>query len=428
MPLASSVPAWRWRPERDALLAEAHARPYTPLVAPALVDRIASVSGEDGAREDRAHMAALCRKLGQAEPGPESKWCVLDAGGWRLRWERHTEFSTWTFFRPAPRAGLFTGQALDLAPQDWLQSFPGEVLVAVRLEVRPASDRQQAADLFDVGAIGAVLADGALEVITDFRADSAGMTRLLLLDGVGDAPLVGRVTQSLLEIETYRLTALLAFPVAGEAGAELTRIERRAGELAGELTRDADPAHDRVLLERLATLAGETEALIARTSFRFGAAAAYHELVRDRIERLRETRVDGRPTIGEFMQRRLDPAMRTCRAVEERQRTAIDRIARMAAMLDTRVQVAAEATSAALLASMDRRAGTQLRLQQTVEGLSTAAISYYALSLLAYPLKSLETVWPAMNAAVATGLLAPIVVVSVWSTLRRWRETLTTDG
>lgn len=428
MASASSVPSWRWRPERDALLAEAHARPYTPLACPALVDRIASISGEGGAQADRAHMAALCRKLAQPEPGPDAKWCVLDAGGWRLRWERHTEFSTWTFFRPAPRSGLFTAQALDLAPQEWLNGFPGEVLVAVRLEVRPTAERALAADVFDAGAIGALLADGAMEVLTDFRADPQGLTRFLLLDGVGDASLTGRVTQTLLEIETYRLTALLAFPLAGEAGAELTRIERKAGDLAGELTQDADPVTDRRLLERLAALAGETEALIARTTFRFGAGAAYHELVRDRIERLRESRVDGRLTIGEFMQRRLDPAMRTCRAVEERQRTAIDRIARMAAMLDTRVQVAAEATSAALLESMDRRAGAQLRLQQTVEGLSTAAISYYALSLLVYPLKSLESVWPALDATIATGVLAPVVVFAVWATLRRWRKTLTREG
>lgn len=428
MASASSVPGWRWRPERDALLAEAHARPYTPLTAPALVDRIASISGEGGAAADRTHMAALCRKLGQPEPGPDAKWSVLDAGTWRLRWERHTEFSTWTFFRPVARSGLFAAQALDVAPQDWLRQFPGEVLVAVRLEVRSAEDRPKAADVFETGATGALLADGAIEAATDFRTDALGFTRFLVLDSVEDPWVVGRLVQTLLEIETYRLMAMLAFPLAGEAGAELTRIERAAADLAGQMGREADPDHDRLLLEQLASLAWETEALIGRTSFRFGAAAAYHELIRDRIERLREFRVEGRPTLGEFMQRRLDPAMRTCRAVADRQRAAIDRIARMAGLLDTRVQVAAEATSAQLLASMDRRAAAQLRLQQTVEGLSTAAISYYALGLLAYPLKSLERAWDGFDAGLAIGLLAPFVVVAVWALLNRWRKTLTGDG
>ncbi len=93
-------------------------------------------------------------------------------------------------------------------------------------------------------------------------------------------------------------------------------------------------------------------------------------------------------------------------------------------MLNTRVEVAAEATSAALLASMDRRAGQQLRLQQTVEGLSTAAIAYYAVSLLVYPLKALEKHWPSLHSAIAAGILAPFVVVGVWFWLKRRRGSL----
>jgi uncharacterized membrane-anchored protein len=222
--------------------------------------------------------------------------------------------------------------------------------------------------------------------------------------------------------------ALLAFPAAGEAAAVLGGIERTAAELAAQLAQDADPDADRLLLARLATLAGEAEALIGRTSFRFRAAAAYHGLVRERIERLREQRLDGLPTIGEFMQRRLEPAMRTCDAVAERQRAAIDRIARMAQMLNTRVEVAAETTSAALLASMDRRADLQLRLQQTVEGISAAAIAYYAVGLLLYPLKALEKLQPAFDATVAAGVLAPVILVVVWLALSRWRARLASDA
>ncbi len=415
--------SWRYHPARDALLAEAHARPSTPLLAPALVSRIATLSGEAGAEADRGHMAALCRRLGQPEPGPDSRWCVVDAGSWRLRWERHTEVSTWTFFRSAG-AAPFAETAMDLAPRDWLAGWPGQVLVATRLEVRPASEFDRTLALFGGEGVGARLADGGDAAVTDFRTDALGMTRFVLLDGSGDAALTGRLVQTLLEIETYRLMALLAFPVAGEATTALTDIEARAATLATQLAEESDPEADRQLLGRLATVAGETEALIGRTSFRFGAAAAYHGIVRERIERLREQHIEGLPTIGEFMQRRLDPAMRTCDAVAERQRATIDRIARMAQMLNTRVEVAAEATSAALLASMDRRAGQQLRLQQTVEGLSTAAIAYYAVSLLVYPLKALEKHWPSLNSAIAAGILAPFVVVGVWFWLKRRRGSL----
>lgn len=428
MTAASGVSAnWRYHPQRDSLLAEAHARPFTPLVGPALVTRIATLSGEAGESGDRGHMAALCRRLGQAEPGPTARWCVLDAGTWRLRWERHTELSTWTFFRTPAGSTPFAETALDMVPIDWLGAWPGDVLVATRLEVWSHVDERAAAALFGVEVAGARLADDKAIVLTDFRTDAEGMTRFLLLSDVGDDALTGRLVQNLLEIETYRLMALLAFPVAGEAASMLSRIEATAAELAHRLAEDADPDADRLLLDRLAALAGETEALIGRTSFRFDAAAAYHGLVRERIDRLREAHIEGLLTLGEFMQRRLDPAMRTCDAVAERQRATINRIARMTQMLNTRVEVAAEATSAALLASMDRRAGAQLRLQQAVEGLSTVAIAYYAVALLSFPLKGIEHVWKEFDATLGAGILAPFVVIGVWMGLRAWRARLTED-
>ena len=425
---ASTATGWRFHPQRDALLAEAHARPFTPLTGPALVTRIATLSGQDGEAADRAHMAALYRRLGQPEPGPTARWAVVDGGSWRLRWERHTELSTWTGFRTPTGTTAFDETALDLIPQDWLAAFPGEVLVATRLEVWPAVDPAAAAAMFGVEVVGSRLADDAAIAFTDFRPDGRGMTRLLMIAHAGDASQTGRLAQSLLEIETYRMMALLAFPVAGQTGRELAAIESRAGELAEKLTEEGDPEADRRLLDELSVLAGETEALIGRTGFRFDAAAAYHRIVRERIDMLREAHINGLLTLGEFMQRRLDPAMRTCDAVAERQRAAIGRIARMAQMLNTRVEVAAEATSAALLASMDRRAGAALKLQQTVEGLSTVAISYYAVALLGFPLKAVEASRPGFDATIATGLAAPFVVAAVWFWLRSFRRRLTSDG
>jgi len=369
-------------------------------------------------------MASLCRRVGQPEPGPAARWCALDAGDWRLRWERHTELSTWTFFRPPGGTTPFVETALGMVPEDWLSSLPGEVLVATRLEVWPEVDERAAAALFGLEVVGARLADGSAIALTDFRTDAQGMTRYLMLAHAGDAALTGRLVQSLLEIETYRMLALLAFPVAGQTGHALSAIETTAAELAHKLAEDADPEADRLLLDRLAALAGETEALIGRTSFRFDAAAAYHGIVRERIEMLREHRIEGLLTLSEFMQRRLDPAMRTCDAVAERQRATIGRIARMAQMLNTRVEVAAEATSAALLASMDRRAGTSLKLQRAVEGLSTVAIAYYAAGLLGFPLKALEHVWQRFDATVAQGLVAPVLAVTVWLGLSAWRKGL----
>ena len=418
---------WRYHPERDRLLAEAHARPFTPLKAPMLATRIATLSGQDGAVSDRSHMTALCRSLGRSEPGPDARWCVLDAGKWRLRWERHTEFSTWTFFRSPDGDNLMLEKASDAAPKDWIDALPGEVLVATNLVVISKDSSQTAALIARHDSIGAIVLEDAARVFTDLRPDPDRMTSYLLVMSRSDDQLAGRLALSLLEIETYRMMALLAFPLAGEATELLTGIEAEAGHLASQLSQTADADADRALLARLATLAGETEALSARTSFRFGAATAYHEIVLDRIETIQEMRISGLQTLGEFMERRLAPAMRTCDTVARRQQAAIERIARTEQMLNTRVEVATEATNVKLLESMDSRAKIQLRLQGAVEGFSVFAIAYYALSLASYPLKAIEKTVKGFDATLAAGVLAPILLIIAWGTLKQFRKRANND-
>jgi uncharacterized membrane-anchored protein len=227
--------------------------------------------------------------------------------------------------------------------------------------------------------------------------------------------------QRLFEIETYRLMALLAFPLTEPASQALARLEQESATAALEVCNIGDVEADRALLNRLAVLAGEAQALLGRTNFRFSAARAYYGLVQERIAQLREARQEGRPTIAEFMERRLAPAMRTCTAVEERLQDVIAHISTTSQLLSTRVDVAAEATNGRLLASMDRRARLQLRLQQTVEGLSVAAISYYALGLLNYLFKAVEEFWTAFDPTIATGISAPLVILAVWRALHRVR-------
>lgn len=417
--------AWRYAKQRDALLAEAHARPSTPLAAPALAARIVTMSGETGQATDREHMAALCRKVGAPEPGPEARWCVLEAGTWRVRWERHTEVSTWSFYRAAGRGDItrFTETALDMVPHDWLSALPGEVLAAAHAAVVPAAARGSEPMTDDT--IAASVADGAAQLFTDFRAGPDGFIRFLVVEAQPDPALAGRIVQQLFEIETYRLMALLAFPLAGEAAAALTRLEAEAESAAVQVQEEGGVEADRALLNRLASLAGEAQALSARTRYRFAAARAYYGIVLERIQQLREQRIEGRPTIFEFMERRLAPAMRTCAAVAEREQGVIAHLARTSQLLNTRVEVAAEVTNANLLRSMDERARLQLRLQETVEGLSVAAIAYYSIGLLGYLFKAIEHQRPGFDATVATGIAVPVVIGLVWWVLRRIRARAT---
>lgn len=408
-----------FHPLRDRLLAEVHARPSTPIEAPMMVTRLAAVSGVEGAEADRAHMASLCAAIGQAGPREGMRWWVLDADAWQLRWERHSEFSSWTLLQ-RPLAGAEATPA-DVLPSDWLDALPGPLLVYTRVRLR-RGHHSHAAPSERQDVIGARLMDGAATLLTDLKPDASGATLFDVVLHQDDPVLAGRLTLMLLEIETYRLMALLAFPVAGEAAAQVAQMEAEAGVLAARIAEEPGVESDRALLAQLVALSGRTEGLSASTTFRFGAGAAYHQIVHDRIESLAETPIPGLQTIEAFMERRLAPAMRTCVSVAAREAALLDRIARAGQMLNTRIELVTQAINADLLASMDRRASAQLKLQRTVEGLSVAAIAYYVVSLLGYVFHGVGELVPPLDSPVALAVAAPIVVAIIWLAGRRLRR------
>jgi uncharacterized membrane-anchored protein len=119
----------------------------------------------------------------------------------------------------------------------------------------------------------------------------------------------------------------------------------------------------------------------------------------------------------------MGPAMRTCQSVEQRQADLSEKLARAANLLRTRVDVELERQNQTLLESMDRRARLQLRLQQTVEGLSVAAVSYYVLGLIHYLAEGAAVAGAPIEPGVATALAVVPVVLGIWWLVRRIRRT-----
>ena len=116
-----------------------------------------------------------------------------------------------------------------------------------------------------------------------------------------------------------------------------------------------------------------------------------------------------------------DDCPNTCQALWDRQRDLAERLARAADLLRTRVEIELEEQNRALLRSMNSRARMQLRLQQTVEGLSVAAVSYYVVGLIAYLSEGTALFGLHLEkGSVAAAAVVP-VVLAVWWVVRRIR-------
>lgn len=420
----------RSHPQRAALAGEVHARPPLPLAAPARVLHFAMMVGAADGEAERAHLAVLSPR---SLPPPGAKHIAIPlADGTNLIWEKRTEFSTWTLYLNRDPGQSLLHPATDLPlPDEWLAKLPGQLMVAVDVAVQASTEPVPNAEflkrIFEGPTlVSSEIADGRATIWTDFFLGRDDVVRFILHDrGLSDAQR-GRAVMRMLEIETYRMMALLALPLAQQVAPRITALERNLAELAGRMV-DVARESEQILLREIAGLAAEIETLAVETPYRFGAARAYHALVERRIEELREARIEGLPTIGEFMERRLSPAMRTCITMAERIEGLSRRATRMANLLRTRVDVALERQNVELLDAMNRRSRLQLRLQETVEGLSVAAITYYVVGLIGYAAQALHAAGLSVDKEISIGVAIPVVAAFVWWGLRRFRKSLQKD-
>ncbi len=432
-------------PQRRPLTDELHARPFAPLVAPTQILSLAfkpEAGRVSNAEEERAALADLLSRFGATPPERVGNHYVAELEGFRLKWERHTEFSSYTLTVPGVPDALFSPKAVDRLPAAWLSEAPerlGGVIASVLLNVIPVENAEEAervvrADLSEQfvqeSLAIAWLTDGEAAAMSDFRIDNNGNTRFAVLATPEIGPRrLGRITQRLIELETYRGLAMLALPMARELTPKLSAIDAALSDISQVMAQGApadetlratpapraDGEQDRRTLTQLTKLSAELERLTAETAFRFSAARAYDAIVEERLTAIREQRFAQRQTFREFMVRRFRPAMRTIQSSESRLEVLSSRAARKANLLSTRVSVFLAEQNQELLHSMDRRAGLQLRLQQTVEGLSVVAISYYAVSLAGYLLTPLSALFGGDVKYWQAAVALPVIGAVYWT-------------
>jgi len=413
-------------PLRYAIANELHARPFPAISAPASAAYLATKLAENAAARDRdidrAHLIKLLDRFGAQHPQPGATHYYGQIGKHSLRWECHTEFVTYTVFGEGISERPFDEQTFGVFPAEWLAALPGVRLTSALIRVEVAlSDEgiaEKAENWFveESLAISRVLDDG-LVIAGDFRIDPSGHMHfgIFARPDAGNRR-IGRIVQYLCEVETYKAMSMLGLYRAIDLGKEMGTIDKTLTSILSDMV--GPISKPEVMLQSLLKVSAELENKMAQSSFRFGATEAYESIINQRIIALREQRFEALQTFAEFMTRRFDPAMRTVKSTQLRLARMSDRAQRASDLLRTRVDVERSAQNQELLSSMNKRADVQLRLQQTVEGLSVVAISYYAVNLVLYVLGPLEQKF-GISKTVMGSLATPVILLGVWWMVQR---------
>ena len=414
---------------RHQLNAEFHARPPLPLNGSTRIRHLAFLPGPVDGLPQRQYLDRLLSEPDWVIVEQSDAYCVICHGEVKVRWEQHTEFSSFTLIEPLDSNGAAKSGIDARTLQRWIVDLPGEAIVTLRIDHRDAKDLAPDTVMAAIypsaqQMVVARIVDGKAWVFTDFQFVE-GEVNFLLIDAGMTQRQAGRTAQRLWEIETYRLMALLGLPVAKRIGSWLRESEKKLAALTDEIGEARSTGDEHAALVSLSNLAAEVENSVATTAFRFGAARAYSSIVMQRIGELREERIVGFPTLKEFMERRLAPSMNTCSAMALRQEELSSRVARSSQLLRARVEIALEQQNQQLLVQMNQRARQQLHLQETVEGLSVVAISYYGSQLVHYLSVGAMVAGVAVVPEYATAISIPVIALSVWGTLRLMRRRLT---
>ena len=414
---------------KDSLIDELHNRPFPVIQLPAQVSNIVVLEPAD--RDSEIAGLKQLAEIHNMTPPDDGVSCYYQSSeNFDLRWERHNEFSTYTLICNKKLSGTAFESGFSHISDDWLSTLSGQVISANHIDLRSAGDAPDSPDELDEyfdgrKLIGSKIYDGNAKLWTSMRSHSDGFSRTLLVDQGVDPSQAGRAVRNLLEISTYRSMTLLALPTARKLLPEISTLEQSLSATSEKLKQIETMEDEQNLMTELIAEATQVERLIADNSFRFSATEAYFNLTETRLNMLREEKIPTIRTLKQFHVRRFIPAYNTCMSVVKRKQNLSQRIGRTSELLHSRLQLSLEDQNQRLLASMDKRSKIQLRLQQTVEGLSVVAITYYSMGLLRLMVEPLPVErYLHLSDSAVVAIATPIIFFSALMVVRRIRKKL----
>jgi uncharacterized membrane-anchored protein len=398
-------------PLREKLYNELHNRPFRSINNPAQITHIAIQHEGKLQKEEYEFLSLLCDRFQVNSPAKSMPCFYQNFALFSLRWERHMEYSTYTITHEAPLTNQpFVKNAIDYVPSDWLGKMPGKIIAALHLVVESSCAENTIAHCFDnMRLIASTTCNSAAKVWTSYKLHADGFGRFLVHEKALSPEQLGRLVQQLLQLDAYRLMATLGLPLAQTINSELNQLDLQLQQVTTHIALDKDN-DDRNLLMQVSAIAAKVEDLRSQSNYRFSATNAYYDVVLQRMDELKEGEILGYMTLQEFLMRRITPAVKTCQTAANHLEDISRRVTRASDLLRTRVEMQLQEQNQKLLKSMNKRAHIQMRLQQTVEGLSVAAISYYGLQLFETMLTSLTAFGVEYNQQRVSGFAVPIII------------------
>ncbi len=412
---------------RNELNDEFHVYPYEPLIPPVRIVTLVMLPSQDERAQEVVHLQRLCAHCDHdISMNTLSRFYFDD---FLLKIESHQEFTRYKFIASAileAGADPFASSPLSLLPENWLAGLPGRLLVAFDTTVLPYPEQAshqslfaQYAGYFSSNSLAASqIGRSESLAMTDFQIRDDGMSRMLVFSQAELPAQIGRLTYRLIDIETYRMLALIILPQAKALLKKLPLADTRLKDLTGAIS-EGGGMKDEQLMERLTALAAEVEDLIATHYRPFSIAQTRFDLVLQRLDELYEHPIGPQPTMGGFLRRRMQKARSTSDSAFHWLDQMAMRVSQASQSLRTRIDVNNAAQNRGMLAAMNRRFQLQLRLQQAAELLSVAIFTYYSVNLLEYIYQELAVVlsWsiqPVLFKALAAPALAIAAVVFIY--------------
>ena len=417
---------------------ELHARPYIKLGNNLRTFHFAYLIKENDEKKSWNYLDKFLRKINfQKLPNESSKYWVAEGKDLTVRYECHTEFISLTLIYPNKienknKPKLFDENFLNLLPIEFLENFPGDHFLSTWIEMVPSNFNFRPIDIEDYfyhdNFSGSNVAEDGANVFMSFKSDrtdflGSGFRRVFIQNKNLRTRRTGRLLQRIVELETYQVLSLLGLPQVRQETSHLSNLEKQITEITKSVSKTAKknltkksidyPDYQQDLNE-LSYVVAKIEEIDSSTNYRLSATAAYYKLVEQRIQDLREERLESFQTSYEFLSRRLQPAIRTTEAFSRRLESLATRAQRADNLVRTQIEMGVQIQNKNLLESMELRARAQLRLQETVESLSIVAITYYIVGLLSTLVEPINFEKFFISKTVFLALCVPIILILIW--------------